>query len=94
MSEPIKLPRTIDDPPEILLWSSDEMIPMLFCVCVGIFINHFFIMTFIGVILWRALRRYKNSRPNGFLMHILYWFGMPLGKSPILANSFLRHWHG
>lgn len=93
-NQEIRLPRTLDDPPEILLWSSDELVPLMLCIGIGLFIDHFFIMLFVGIVMWRVLRRYKDSRPNGHLMHALYWVGMPLGKHPLLANAYRRFWHG
>lgn len=90
----LTLPRTIDYPPQLMLWSADELIPMLSCVGLGILIDHFFIMLLIGVVLWRLLRRYKDSRPDGYLLHAMYWTGMIVSRSRVLPNPFRRLWVG
>lgn len=92
--EETTLPRTIDEPPQILLWSADELIPLMTCMGIGILTAHFFIMLVIGIAAWRALRRYKESRPDGYLLHMIYWSGLPIGTSRLLPNPYRRRWHG
>ncbi|MBZ9574493.1 type IV conjugative transfer system protein TraL [Modicisalibacter sp. MOD 31.J] len=94
MSHDMELPRTIDEPPQLMLWSADELIPLMSCVGIGIITDHFMIMLFVGIVLWRVLRRYKDSRPDGYLLHMVYWTGLPIGSSRIFVNPFRRHWHG
>lgn len=92
--EQLSLPRAIDDPPQLMLWSADELMPMLTCVGIGIMINHFFVMLFVGVALWRLLRRFKDSRPDGYMLHFVYWLGLVLSRSRVLPNPFRRRWLG
>lgn len=35
--EPVSIPSYIDDPPHFLLWSADEMAPILLGLVIGIF---------------------------------------------------------
>lgn len=77
-----------------MLWSADELIPLLTCLGIGILTDHFFIMLLVGIGLWRVLRRYKDSRPDGYLLHAVYWSGLPVGRSRLFVNPFRRYWHG
>lgn len=90
----LTLPRTVDDPPQLMLWSADELIPMLTCIGLGILIDHFFTLLVSGVVLWRVLRRYKDSRPDGYMLHAVYWTGLVLSRSRVLPNPFRRLWLG
>lgn len=92
MSEPVKMPTRIDDPHQFLLWSADELIPMLVMLCFGIVLENVMIFLFLGWLFMRAYRRYKNSRPDGFLLHIFYWAGFIPEKAKALINPFKRKW--
>jgi conjugal transfer pilus assembly protein TraL len=39
--EPVAIPKTIDDPIHILLWSADEIVPFMVCMLTGMLIDHF-----------------------------------------------------
>lgn len=39
--EPVAIPKTIDDPIHILLWSADEMVPFMVCMLTGMLIDQF-----------------------------------------------------
>jgi hypothetical protein len=47
-----------------MLWSADELIPLMTCLGLGILTDHFFALLTLGVVLWRVMRRYKDSRPD------------------------------
>ncbi|MDN5862784.1 MAG: type IV conjugative transfer system protein TraL [Salinisphaera sp.] len=94
MSEELKLPRTIDDPPQILLWSSDELVPIILGILIGVMTGHFLILFLLGLLVWRLIRRFKDSRPEGYMLHLLYWIGIPIGKARLLPNPYRRYWHG
>jgi conjugal transfer pilus assembly protein TraL len=36
--EPVAIPKTIDDPLHILLWSADEILPFMVCMLIDQFI--------------------------------------------------------
>ena len=46
--ESIELPRAIDEPPTILLWSADEMAPLVLAIVLGMLIGQAFICVLIG----------------------------------------------
>lgn len=89
----LKLPRTLDDPPQFLLWSADEIIPIILAILFGIMTDHFFAFLLVGFVMWRVMRRFKESRPEGYMLHLLYWIGLPIGKARLLPNPYRRFWH-
>ena len=44
----IEIPRYIDEPPTILLWSIDELVPFIFGLVIGMQIGHALICTLLG----------------------------------------------
>ena len=62
--EPVNIPSYIDDPPHFLLWSADEMAPIL-----------------LGL---------RDGRPDGFILHAIYWGGLLPTKAKTIPNPFIR----
>jgi len=88
--QPIKIPGRIDDPPHLLLWSADELAPMLLGLTFGIFIGKALICTVLGFFITSAYRKFRDNSPDGYLLHMLYHAGFlpPKGKS--MLNPYIR----
>ena len=52
--EPVAIPKSIDEPIHILLWSADEMVPFMVCMLTGMLIDHFIPALAVGALLWWA----------------------------------------
>lgn len=39
--EPVAIPKTIDDPIHLLLWSANEIVPFMVCMLTGMLIDQF-----------------------------------------------------
>ncbi|EPC4104322.1 conjugal transfer protein TraL [Salmonella enterica subsp. enterica serovar Newport str. CVM24403] len=52
--KPVKIPRRVDEPPHLLLWSADELAPMLLGLTIGVIIGKALIC-FLGGLLVTAL---------------------------------------
>ncbi len=74
--EPVAIPKTIDDPIHILLWSADEIVPFMVCMLTGILIDQFIPALAIGVISVKFYRRFRDNRPDGYTLHAVYWLGL------------------
>lgn len=70
-----RIPRFVDDPPQLLWWEIDELIAVVGLFGVGIFIDHPGIGLMVGMGLGRLTRRFKIGRPDHYLWHGLYWMG-------------------
>lgn len=89
--EPVKLPRHCDEPQQFLIWSVDEMAPLMVMFVLGFIIEKILICTVIGFFFVRTFRKFKDSRPDGYLMHMLYWYGLGVTKSHSVGNPFRRN---
>jgi conjugal transfer pilus assembly protein TraL len=88
--EPVRLPTKVDEAHQFLLWSSDEMIPLLTLFIIGILLEQALLFTAIGFFLTSIYKKYKNSRPDGYLLHYLYWVGLVPSKSKTMVNPFIK----
>ncbi|MFC0180966.1 type IV conjugative transfer system protein TraL [Thorsellia kenyensis] len=89
----IEIPSYIDEPPHFLLWSADEMAPILLGLVLGIFIEQAFVLTALGLVFTKLYRRFRNGKPDGYLLHYMYWKGvLPLNAKSI-PNPFVRSYY-
>jgi conjugal transfer pilus assembly protein TraL len=84
----VDIPRTIDEPPTVLLWTVDEAMPTLVGLLVGMALGNALIFTLAGVLATRFYRRYRDSRADGHLLHGLYRLGVISNKSRAFAEPF------
>ena len=68
--ESIELPRAIDEPPTILLWSADEMAPLVLAIVLGMLIGQAFICVLIGFFISHWYRRLLRSSEELSLLNI------------------------
>ena len=85
----IKIPGRIDDPPHLLLWSADEMAPIMLGVVVGIFLDNLLICMGIGMLFTNVYRRFRDSNPDGFILAWLYNSGLFPGRGRSMINSYI-----
>lgn len=88
--KPIQIPDRIDDPPHLLLWSLDEMAPPLVLLIIGVIMGTPMKLFFAGFILTYIYRRFRESKPDGYMLHLLYWYGVPFTRSRLMLNTFIR----
>ncbi|AJF08108.1 type IV conjugative transfer system protein TraL [Geoalkalibacter subterraneus] len=88
--EPTKIPTKIDDPHQVLMWSADELVPMMVMITFGVMFERVLIFMLLGWAAVRVYRRYKNSRPDGFILHFFYWVGFLPDKGVTLVNPYKR----
>lgn len=90
--EPVHIPVEIDTPHQVLLWSVDEFVPFMVCLVLGNFLNHFFLGLGLGWIVAHLYRRFKNTRPDGYLLHVLYWVGLTKLTGLTIVNPYQREY--
>lgn len=81
----IKYPQYLDDPRPVLLWTIDEVIPFTLLVGTGFVLGRimlFLVLSVAFILVWRRLR---DRMPDGYLIHRLYHFGIP-----VPGNSFVN----
>ena len=90
--EPVNIPTEIDSPQLVLLWSLDEFVPFMIFMVAGNFLNHFFLGLGAGWVVSHLYRRYKNTRPDGYLVHLLYWAGLTKLSGRTVVNPYQREY--
>lgn len=87
----IEIPRHADEPPHLLLWSVDEIGPILIGMVVGILLRQMAICLLLGLLMTKYYKRFRDNNPDGFFLHYLYWTGIPVSKSKQFVNPFIRN---
>lgn len=89
--EPVKLPRHCDEPQQFLMWGIDEMAPLMVMFVLGFIVEKILLCTVVGLLFVRTFRKFKDARPEGYLMHMLYWYGLGVTKGYSVGNPFRRN---
>lgn len=90
--KPVKIPRRIDDPIHVLLWSVDEVAPIFIALFFGVLMGkaHYFLP--IGFIAAHVYRRFREGNPDGFMYHAIYWAGLTPQLCRSFRNPFVRRY--
>ncbi|MEN9680577.1 MAG: type conjugative transfer system protein TraL [Pseudomonadota bacterium] len=86
--QPVPIPRDIDEPVTLLLWRADEFVPFFLVVAFGMLLGQLVPALLISWLTVRGYRRFRDHRPDGFVLDVLYWYGL----SPSLGRSFPNPW--
>ena len=81
--EPVAIPKTIDDPIHILLWSADEIVPFMVCMLTGMLIDHFIPALALGVVAVKFSGAFVTTARTGIpCMPFIGWVCCPARRSP------------
>lgn len=72
--EPTKIPRFIDDPPILLIWTAHDLVIVVAMMLLGIFIDHLLYCLIASYFVIKFIRRFTDNRPNGF------WYTQLIGS--------------
>lgn len=75
-----RLPRTIDKPTELLGFRMDEIGVFVSVLLVFLLVDWFFLGLLLGGLVLVFLRGTRRGRSEGYLFHLAYRMGIPLGK--------------
>ena len=84
------LPRTVDDPPYFLLWRMDDFAPPTLMLAIGFLLDAPFLMAFFGLVLGFFYQRYREGKPEMFVLHAMYWYGAWPSRGHTMRNPFQR----
>jgi conjugal transfer pilus assembly protein TraL len=88
--EPITLPKYIDDPITLLIWSADEFVPFAAVLLIGMLIGQLSIALILSALVIKAYRRFRDNRPDGFPLHAAYWAGLLPSSAVSMPNPYIR----
>jgi len=84
------MPAALGEPPAILYWDIDEILPVLLSFVAGIFIGNMLLCLGLSAVYFFIMSKYKELLPKGFAVNILYMAGLLSFKNtpPYLAREF------
>lgn len=87
-----RIPTRADQPPQLLLWSADECLPVLLGLGLGlgIMINQVFVCTVTEMIISHFYRKFRDLHPDGYLLHLAYWYGLGFCRSKSMINPWIK----
>ena len=88
--QPTKIPVRADDPPYMLLWSADEIMPIVLGLGLGIIIEQVFICVVIGAVIANLYKRFRDIHPDGYLFHLAYRYGFGFCRSKSMLNPYIK----
>lgn len=89
----IYLPRNLDEPAQLMLWSADEVLPGLVVALMGMLMNQGTIGLILGFLTVKLFRKFKDGRPEGYLLHAMYYIGFISNKGLSMPNPYIREFY-
>ncbi|SFC91445.1 conjugal transfer pilus assembly protein TraL [Thiohalospira halophila DSM 15071] len=86
----LRVPREVDDPPVMMMWSGEELGLFSVFFVIGFMLEQLLILCLIGALAVKYLRRYRNTRQEGAMIHQLWWLGFWPTKARSVGNPFER----
>lgn len=83
------IPQMIDNPPQIVFWETDDLLPVLLAMGFGVIMNGFTTSVLAGLALSVVYIRYKRNMLPGTLHHMGYWYGF-MSLNRIFTNGLAR----
>lgn len=84
----VPFPRFADAPNMVMLWTAEEVMPVFLGVIIGVINGSIFIPLMLGIGITTVFRRFRETKPDGYILHLLYWHGLMSAKGAI--NPFQR----
>lgn len=81
MADKYTIPKHLDDPELIGLWTLDEFLAMVIPFAWGILSQHIILGIIFALGGWFALRKAKAGRASSWVIHVAYWY---------LGDAFVR----
>lgn len=85
-----RIPTLADLPPRLLLWSADDIMPVVIGFCLGILFNQIVIFTVLGFVAVHFYKKFRDMHADGFVFHLAYWYGCSFFKSQSLINPWVK----
>ncbi len=90
--KPVEIPRRVDEPPHLLLWSMDELAPILVGMFCGVMFGSMGLFLILGMVVAHFYGKYRDNHPDGLFLHIIYWMGFPIVRSRLFTNPYCRQY--
>jgi conjugal transfer pilus assembly protein TraL len=88
--EQIEIPRHIEDPVHVLLWTLDEVAPIGIGLVAGLFVGSPFYGVLGGWAVAYFYKKFLNHSADGYVLHLFYWLGLTPTKARTTPNPFIK----
>ncbi len=85
-----QIPQTLDAKPLALIFNATQIFTFFGFAIVGVAINHPFLAGAIGLIVGSFFTKYVDKRPDGFIRHMAYFYGLPVLRGRSGLNGLDR----
>lgn len=86
----VEFPRYNDVPPRFLFFQVDQTIVAATSIAFGAVTKTLLVSMIVGIVLAWLVGRWRESRPDGYLAHMLIWYGVLPAKGRSAINPFIR----
>lgn len=86
----VQLPRSLDEVPYLLIFRLDDIGIWSMVVIIGFMLDQFSTAIVVGLVVAWGYRKLRLGRPEGYLVHELYWQGLSMTKARAFPNAFIR----
>lgn len=83
-------PHHVKDKERLLIWTPEQMIPFCGMFILGIVTDMLTLMAPIGLVASWLYSRYSAGKPDGYLIHMAYWYGLATLKGRGFINPYHR----
>ena len=83
-------PRYLDAPQRFLFWTVDQIVPFATLALIGMLMKILIVCLVVGFGAAWAFGRFRDSKPDGYLQHMAYWYGLMPLKGRACINPFQR----
>lgn len=84
------LPRTVDEPIQILFWRLDEALLPILGLMIGGIVGYMLPLFFGGVLFSFIYMRLRLGMPEMYVVHLAYWNGLYPDRGHSFINAFER----
>lgn len=93
MSE-VKLPVHLDDDKVFLFFRASDAMIFMGCMTAGVLLHALGYAMLVGFGIAYVASKFRGAVQDGYLQHLLYWRGAPIGKGHSLINPYARRFIG
>lgn len=86
----MRIPPTVDAAPQLMGKDMDEVAVVSLIFMSGIILGQLFIAVIAIYIVGKSYKKFRGGVQEGYLMHLLYWIGIFVPKTPSIINPFVR----
>lgn len=85
-----EIPQTLDAPPLALIFNASHLFCFIGFAVAGVIVGHPFIAGALGIIFGSFFNKFADSKPDGYLRHLLYYRGLPFLTGRSCPNGMER----